>query len=93
MEQCAIRNCKELIEELMKISASSSPSKELHQRCKELEERAKLLLEHIIGLYYTVQEHQQNIDALKREANITAQEHQQQIDALKREANITAQEH
>lgn len=48
MEQCAI---KELIEELMKISDASSQFKDLHQRCKDLEGKAKLLHEHIIVLH------------------------------------------
>ena len=32
-----------------------------------MERKAKLVLQHIIGLHCTVQEHQQHIDALKRE--------------------------
>ena len=48
------------------ISDASSQFKDLHQRCKDLARKAKLLLEHIIGLHCTVQEHQQEIDALKR---------------------------
>lgn len=77
MEQCAITNCKALIEELTKISAASSQYKDLNQRCKELEERAKLLLEHIIGLQCTVTEHQNQIDALKREVEQANVDHKQ----------------
>ena len=77
MEQCAVTNCKALIEELTKISAASSQYKDLNQRCKELEERAKLLLEHIIGLHCTVIEHQNQIDALKREVEQAKRELEQ----------------
>eukprot|EP00731_Ephydatia_muelleri_P017344 Em0010g442a len=64
MEQCAIRDCEKLIAELETISDASG---DLKQRCKELESKAKLILQHIIGLHCTVQEHQQQIDELKRE--------------------------
>ena len=64
MEQCAIRDCEKLIAELETISDASG---DLKQRCKELESKAKLILQHIIGLHCTVQEHQKQIDELKRE--------------------------